>query len=287
MTVAEAVTHRDFDAGDGLRLHIAESGDGPPLVLLHGFTGSTETWTPFRSKFDTAYRVVAIDHAGHGRSSIPSAAERYRLGRFSDDLVRLIDSLSLDRVSLAGYSMGGRAALKFAIDHGDRVAALVLESTSPGIRDAAQRLDRRAFDASLARDLERDGIEPFVDRWERLPLWDSQRNLSDSTRARLRARRLSNDALGLANSLRGAGSGEDSCVLDQASGIHAPVLLIAGALDSKYVELGRLLERSIPGSRLQVVANAGHAVHLEKPEAFAAATLDFLSTIPSAEGRWT
>ncbi|MEP6508632.1 MAG: 2-succinyl-6-hydroxy-2,4-cyclohexadiene-1-carboxylate synthase [Gemmatimonadales bacterium] len=287
MTGPGAVTHGEFDAGDDLRLHIAESSDGPPLILLHGFTGSTESWTPLRSAFDHAYRVIAIDHPGHGRSSVPSDPNRYRLDRFADDLLRLIDSLSLDRVVIAGYSMGGRAALRFAIGHADRVAALVLESTTPGIKDAAQRLDRKAFDGLLANDIDRNGIEGFVDRWERLPLWDTQRKLPDASRACLRAQRLLNDPLGLANSLRGAGTGEDPPVLDQAAGIRTPVLIIAGALDSKYVELGRLLERSIPGSRLELVANAGHTVHLEMPEAFATVVNEFLSTIPSAKGRWT
>ena len=281
------VTHRDFDAGNGLVLHIEESGEGPPLVLLHGFTGSTATWSPFRSRLDADYRVIAVDHPGHGRSSAPSNPDRYRLARFSDDLVRLIDYLSVDRVALVAYSFGGRAALRFAIHNADRVAALVLESTTPGIQDSAQRIDRRAYDASLARDIERDGIEGFVDRWEKLGLWDSQRRLPEAVRAGLRAQRLPNNTGGLANSLRGAGSGEDDPVLDEAAGIAAPVLVIAGALDSKYVELGRMLIRSIPGSRLRVVENAGHAVHLENPDVFTALITEFLSAIPSAEGRWT
>lgn len=286
MTGAGAVTHGEFDAGDDLRLHIAESGDGPPLILLHGFTGSTESWSPLRSAFDHAYRVIAIDHPGHGRSSVPTDPNRYRVDRFSDDLLRLIDSLSLERVVVAGYSMGGRVALRFAIGHADRVAGLVLESTTPGIEDSAQRLVRKEFDGLLANDIERDGIEDFVDRWERLPLWDTQRQLPHASRVGLRAQRLLNDPLGLANSLRGAGAGEGLPVLDQAAGLRTPVLIIAGALDTRYVELGRLLERTIPGSRLEPVENAGHAVYLEMPEAFATAVNKFLSTIPSAKGRW-
>ena len=287
MAQPETVTHRELDAGDGLRLHIADSGNGPPLVLLHGFTGSTETWAPFRSQFEETYRVIAIDQPGHGRSSVPADASRYRLHRFNADLLSIMDTLSVDRFALAGYSMGGRAALRFAIDHGDRVAALVLVSTTPGIRDAGQRKDRHAYDASLASDIERDGIEAFVDRWERLQLWDSQRNLPLGVREALRKQRLTNNPRGLANSLRGAGAGEDEPVLDEAARITAPVLLIAGALDSKYVELGRLLDRSIPEARLEIVPSSGHAVHLEQPEAFASLVLRFLSTVPSTPDEWT
>lgn len=284
---AEAVTLHDFDAGRGLHLHIAESGNGPPLVLLHGFTGSAETWTPFRPVFESAYRFIAIDQPGHGRSSSPADPSLYLVDRFGDALCRVFDSTRIDRAVLVGYSMGGRAALRFAVDHLDRVAGLVLESTSPGIADGKQRFDRAAADAELAESIELDGIEKFVQRWERLPLWDTQRRLSDQTLSDQHEQRLTNNPTGLANSLRGAGAGKDLPMLDAAMRIRVPALLIAGALDSKYVELGGLLEKAIPYARLEVIPNSGHAVHLEQPEAFAATILEFLSTIPSARGRWT
>ncbi|MEO5904619.1 MAG: 2-succinyl-6-hydroxy-2,4-cyclohexadiene-1-carboxylate synthase [Gemmatimonadaceae bacterium] len=283
---AEAVAHHDIDAGRGLHLYIAESGNGPPLVLLHGFTGSAETWTPFRQMFESAYRFIAIDQPGHGRSSSPADPSLYLIDRFGDALSRVFDSFRIDRAVLVGYSMGGRAALRFAVDHLDRVAGLVLESTSPGIADGKQRFDRTAADTELADLIELDGIEKFVRRWERLPLWDTQRRLSDKTLAGQHERRLTNNPTGLANSLRGAGAGKDLPMLDAAMRIRVPALLIAGALDSKYVALGGLLEKAIPDSRLKVIPNSGHAVHLEQPEAFAATILEFLSTIPSARGRW-
>jgi 2-succinyl-6-hydroxy-2,4-cyclohexadiene-1-carboxylate synthase len=287
VTTGDSIVDREIDAGDGLTIHLAKSGSGPPLVLLHGFTGSTETWMPLRPKFDHAYRVIAIDQPGHGRTASPSDPSRYDLDRFATDLAAVLDSMSIDRVVMLGYSMGGRAALRFAVDHPDRVAGLVLESTSSGIVDAIQRSERRASDSALADDIERDGIEAFVQRWERLPLWDTQHRLPDSARNQLHQQRLSNNPLGLANSLRGAGAGEEGGMLDAAGGIRAPTLLIAGALDSKYVELGKLLGSSIPDSRLEIVAGSGHTVHLEQPDAFASAIMDFLSTIPSADGRWT
>jgi len=287
MSVTDAIEHHESDVIDGLRLHAAESGAGPPLVLLHGFTGSAETWTPFRSTFDAAHRVIAFDLPGHGRSTSPADPQRYRLDRFVGDFAHMLDSMSVDRVALLGYSMGGRAALRFALSHGDRVAALILESTSPEIIDPDARAKRRASDAALADDIERDGIEAFVDRWESLPIWASQHNLPAETRALLREQRMRNDARGLANSLRGAGAGEDSDVLEALYSIKTPVLLIAGALDSKYVELSRSLGGLLPDCGIDVVPGAGHAVHLEQPEAFAASTMAFLSRIPRSSNRWT
>jgi 2-succinyl-6-hydroxy-2,4-cyclohexadiene-1-carboxylate synthase len=279
MSDALAVDERTIDVGDGLRLHVARSGSGPPLVLLHGFTGSAETWAPLRAALGAAHTAIAVDLPGHGRSTAPGDPSRYELRRFADDLARVLDALAIERVALLGYSMGGRAALRFALRHPERVAALILESASPGIADPAQRADRLTVDRELADTIERDGIDAFVTRWERLPLWESQRALPDAVRASVRAQRVANRPDGLANSLRGAGAGIDEPVLDRLTTISAPTLLVAGALDERYVALGRTMERALPNARLAIVLEAGHAVHLEQPVRFLDAVATFLRDV--------
>jgi len=276
----------DVDVGDGLLLHVTDNGAGPPLVLLHGFTGSTETWNPLVPHLAAVHRVIAVDLPGHGRSSAPSDPARYALDWFAGDLVRVLDDLSVDRVALLGYSMGGRAALRFALAHVDRLAALILESTSPGIPDPKLRSERIVADRMLADAIERDGIVAFVNRWEMLPLWESQEKLAGSARQKLREQRLTNTAIGLANSLRGAGAGVDQPVLDRLEGVQVPVLVVAGALDSRYIEHGRTMVGAIPNARMVVVPEAGHSVHVEQPEALTEAALSFLRGLPSGGGRW-
>ncbi len=266
----------DVDVGGGLSLHLARAGVGPPLLLLHGFTGAGGTWAPLRAALGGSYATLAVDLPGHGRSGAPADPARFALDRLADDLARVLDAAGVARAAVLGYSLGGRAALRFALARPERVAALVLESASPGIADPAERAARVAADAALADAIERDGVAAFVDCWERLPLWASQAALGDDARAALRAGRLANDARGLANSLRGAGAGADPPALDRLAAIRAPTLLVAGALDAKYVALGRAMRRAIPGARITVVAGAGHAVHLERPDAFAALVRTFL-----------
>lgn len=274
--------HLDVDAGDDLRLHVVISGNGPALVLLHGFTGSSDTWNFLRPSLDSHYRVVALDLPGHGRSSSPESASRYSHERFADDLAGVLDSLDVERAAVLGYSMGGRAALRFAVAHPERTSALILESTSPGISERAEREERAASDAVLADFIEREGIEAFVSRWESLPLWETQRALPDAGRRMLRDQRLTNTPRGLANSLRGAGAGAGSDMLALAEGITSPALIIAGELDTKYVELGRRLARAIRRAQLEIIPGSGHATHLERPEAFTAAVAAFLATIEAA-----
>lgn len=267
------------DVGDGVRLHATREGTGPPLLLLHGFTGSTESWAPLREAIVERVTTIAVDLPGHGRSTSPADPARYALARLVEDLTSVLDALSLERTSLLGYSLGGRAALRFALARPGRVSALVIESASPGIAKPAERAARVVADAARADRIEHEGIAAFVDEWERLPLWASQAALPLEARSRLRAQRLANDHRGLANSLRGAGAGLDLPVLGRLGALKVPTLLVAGALDGQYAELARQMEGAIPGARLAIVPGAGHAVHLERPDELAALVLRFLDAV--------
>ncbi len=270
---------REVDVRDGLRLHVELGGAGPVLVLLHGFTGSGAAWATLREVLEPTHTVVAVDLPGHGRSGAPADPARYGLDRFADDLTRVLDVVGASRVALLGYSMGGRAALRFALRHPGRLDALVLESTSPGIADPAQRASRLAADRALADRIERDGVHAFVREWERLPMWESQRALPDEVRVALRAQRETNSAPGLANSLRGAGAVVDPPLHDRLGAIRAPTLLVAGALDAPYLAHAVEMQAHIPAARVVVVPEAGHAVHLERPDAFAGAVSAFLRPV--------
>lgn len=274
------VEERLVDVGNGLRLfarvHRSGTRGAAPLLLLHGFTASMDSWRHLVASLAPHLDMVTVDLPGHGGSTIPPDPSRYALEAFADDLARVLDALGIRTAIVLGYSMGGRAALKFVLRHPSRVRALVLESTSPGISDPAQRSDRWNADLRLAEMLERDGITPFVDYWERLPLWSSQAGLEEGTRAALRAQRLAQSAVGLANSLRGAGQGVDADVVLRIGDIRVPVLLLAGALDSPYVSFARSMASSIRDARLEIVPAAGHAVHLERPVEYAALVKSFV-----------
>jgi 2-succinyl-6-hydroxy-2,4-cyclohexadiene-1-carboxylate synthase len=284
--VTVQIEHLNVHAADGLRFHVARAGSGPPVVLLHGFTGSTETWTELQTELADHFTTIAVDITGHGRSDAPDDPARYSLTRFADDLRDILDALKIPRAVVLGYSMGGRATLRFMIQHPDRVAGAILESTSPGISDEAERTARIAADRSLANRIEANGMESFVDDWERIPLWASLASVPDASRARLREQRLTNSTKGLANSLRAAGAGLGSDALEQLKGIRTSVRLIVGALDAKYVGLGRVMETRIPDTRLRIIDGAGHMAHLEQPEMFRATVVGFLEELTTTNGDW-
>ncbi len=260
--------------GIGFQYEIAS--DGLPLLLLHGFTGSGAAWRPFEGAWDRVC-TVAVDLIGHGGTDAPDDESRYTMERCTTDLVALLDALSIDRAAVLGYSMGGRVALHLALAAPERVTALILESAATGIEDDAGRRARIASDRALADDIERDGIEAFVDRWERLPMWATQARLPRATRDALRTQRLRNSTIGLANSLRGMGAGAQEPVLDRLHELRMPVLLIAGQEDAKYRAIACSMRQRIPQARVRIIEDAGHAVHLEQPVAFAPLVKEFLA----------
>lgn len=266
---------------NGVTLNVETAGAGPPLVLLHGFTGAVASWSAHLGALSARHTTVAIDMLGHGASDAPTDPDRYRIEHTAPDIVAVLDRLEMSRAAVLGYSMGGRVALFLAATAPARVSALILESTSPGIADEDERTKRAAEDAALADAIEREGVSAFVDRWERLPLFATQTRLPAEARAAVRAQRLGHTAQGLANSLRGLGQGAQPPLFDRLPTVAMPALLIAGELDTRYATLGREMSRRMPNARLVIVPAAGHAVHLDQPETFQRAVLGFLQT---AEG---
>lgn len=261
---------------DGLTINTQRTGVGPPVVLLHGFTGSSTTWTPFAETLAPHFEVIIFDIIGHGRSSSPKSLDRYRMRQCVDDLVAALRELGHRRATWLGYSMGARTALQIAVHHPDAVDGLVLEGVTPGLADPEERAARVAADEALADRIEREGLEAFVDFWRSISLWDTQTGLSPETIAALRQQRMANSEIGLANSLRGMGTGAQQPLHDRLHEVDVPALLLTGALDQKFTAIARDMAAEMPRAELCPVAGAGHAVHLEDPAAFQAAVADFL-----------
>lgn len=263
---------------NGITLHAALAGAGPPLLLLHGFTGSAATWRPLAERLAPLRRTIAVDLIGHGLSDAPADPARYSMEHCLADLLALLDALGLARAAVLGYSLGGRVALQLAAAAPERVSALVLESASPGLASATERAARAAADDALATAIERDGLAAFVAGWEQLPLWASQAALPAELRARLRAQRLANRRHGLANSLRGMGTGRQASLWDRLPALATPTLLLAGALDEKYTAIAQAMAAALPCAQLAIIAHAGHAIHLERFDVFTQQVITFLAT---------
>ena len=268
---------------NGLDYFYHVQGSGLPLLLLHGFTGSSESWTELLDPFADCFKVVLLDLPGHGRTAVPSTTGGGTIEAVSRDLIAIISALQLASVNLLGYSMVGRLALYTAARHPEFIKSLIFESASPGLETTAQRQVRIESDDQLANEIERTGIPAFVDRWQELSLFDTQKGLSAKQQQRLRHQRLSNSASGLTRSLRGMGTGRQPSMWHELESIHLPVLILAGESDRKYVNIAQQLAATLPRADLRIIAESGHNIHLEKTHLFASIVLDFIEDVREAD----
>ncbi|MCF6138392.1 2-succinyl-6-hydroxy-2,4-cyclohexadiene-1-carboxylate synthase [Pseudalkalibacillus berkeleyi] len=257
--------------------HVRIEGEGEPLLLLHGFTGSCVDWLPFVDKWKDRYQLILVDLMGHGKTDHPKDVDEYAMNKATEALNHILSELKIESAYVLGYSLGGRVALSFAMRYPKRVKKLILESSSPGLQTEEERLERKRRDDQLADRILRDGIESFVRFWESIPLFKTQLELlSEEDRNRLRTMRLRNSEVGLANSLRGMGTGVQPSWWAHLEQFEIPTTLIVGERDQKFLRIAEEMLKLIPYGNLVVIENAGHTVHLEQPEAFAHTVLQVL-----------
>ena len=260
----------------GRALHFVRHGRGPALVLLHGFTGTGQDMAGIAQSFEQDYETLVMDLPGHGRSADLVRADADGFDECVDDLVATLESAGHRQAHWLGYSMGARLALGCAVRHPGSVASLVLLGGRAGIADPIERAARCREDAVLAARIESVGVERFVDEWLAQPMFASLRQRGARFLAEQRRQRLGNSARGLADCLRRLGPGAQPPLFDALPRVDVPVLLVAGELDRKFVSLAHDLAGRLPRAEIREVAGAGHAAHLEQPEAFVHAVQDFL-----------
>ncbi|MDP4115186.1 MAG: 2-succinyl-6-hydroxy-2,4-cyclohexadiene-1-carboxylate synthase [Bacteroidota bacterium] len=243
--------------------------DRPAILFLHGFTGSACDWNIIAEELKKEdCNLIGIDLPGHGKSSSPDSIEYYRLPFLIKIVKSVITNLPQQKITLAGYSMGGRLALAYAAQYPDDIFKLILESTSPGLADPLERLNRIESDRKVINILEEKPIDEFVDYWMNIPLFATQRKYKTKL-MELRERKLLNSPIGLVNSLKGFGTGVMPPQYENLKNISSPVLLITGSLDTKFTEINKDIVSAFPDARHIIIEGAGHNVHFEKPEEYA------------------
>jgi 2-succinyl-6-hydroxy-2,4-cyclohexadiene-1-carboxylate synthase len=204
------------------------------------------------------YRALVPDLPGHGQAD-------HRTAGF-DACTAYVRALAPEHFTLAGYSMGGRIALHAALQLQPQLERLILVGASPGLADPQERAARRAADEALAERIEAIGVEAFAVQWGAQPLFAGQ---PERVAAAAHADRLRNRAAGLAAALRGLGTGVMEPLWERLGELTIPVTLVAGERDAKFRAIAERMAERLPAARLAVIPDAGHAAHLEQPEAVA------------------
>jgi pimeloyl-ACP methyl ester carboxylesterase len=258
-------------------LHIEDVGEGPLVVLAHGFGGSARNFGPQVRALRSRWRVVTYDARGHARSAgVTTSGSDLTLATLVDDMRAVIDRTGVDDPVVAGgLSLGAATALGLALRSPGRVRGLVLMSPPPA-RDRAGGLGRVATE--FARVLDEEGLEAAGTRF----VWGPESGLDERGAALVRQGFLEHDPRALAGILRGViaslpSPGEMEAAL---AGLDVPVLLVCGEADPGSRETAEALAARLPHADHRVVPDAGHVVNLAAPSTVGRLIVDWLDRLP-------
>ncbi|WP_315836273.1 alpha/beta fold hydrolase [Bradyrhizobium prioriisuperbiae] len=249
---------------DGVKLYYEVHGDGPPLLLTHGYSATSAMWRGQIAALARHHTLILWDMRGHGQSDYPDDQAAYGEAETVADMAALLDELGVAKAVIGGLSLGGYMSLGFYHAHPDRVRALLIIDTGPGFKkdDAREAWNARARDTGAR--FEREGLDV----------------LKSASRERSQAEH--RNATGLALAARGMLAQRDAHVIESLPRIAVPSLVIVGADDTPFLAASDYMAAKIPGARKVVIPNAGHAANIDQPQAFNDAVTAFLAELPAA-----
>src|SRR5450759_3271684 len=249
---------------DRVSLYYEVHGSGPPLLLTHGYSSTSQMWQGQIEALSKHHKLVLWDMRGHGRSDYPGDASAYSEALTVADIAALLDEVGASSAIVGGLSLGGYMSLAFHRAHPERVRALLIIDTGPGFKkdDAREAWNRRAHD--IGDRFEREGLAVLKS--------------ASPERSTVSHR----DAAGLARAARGMLTQRDARVIESLPGIKVPSLVVVGADDRPFLAASDYMATKIPGAKKVVIPAAGHAVNIDQPQAFIDAVLPFLDGLPGS-----
>jgi pimeloyl-ACP methyl ester carboxylesterase len=243
---------------DRVAIHYEVTGDGPALILTHGYSSTGEMWAGQIGPLSQRFKVITWDMRGHGRSDYPEDQNAYSEAATVADMAALLDTVGAKDAIVGGLSLGGYMSLAFHATHPERTRALLIIDTGPGYKNDQAR---EGWNANAIARAERFEAEGFGDLSKA------------SAEVRLARHR---DASGLARAARGMLTQKNARVIESLPGIAVPAVVIVGANDTPFLAASDYMAAKIPGAKKVVIPDAGHSANIDQPAAFNAALMDFL-----------
>jgi pimeloyl-ACP methyl ester carboxylesterase len=271
---------------DGVRLYYEEAGDGTPMVFVHEFAGDYRSFEPQMRHFARRYRCIAYNARGYPPSEAPEAVASYSQDLARDDILAVLDGLSIERAHIVGVSMGSLAALHFGLHYPDRALSLTLGGCGYGA-ERSQREQFQSESASFAARIEAQGMAAVAKEYGSGPTRVQFENKDPRGYAEFLAQLAEHSTHGSANTLRGVQVQRPSVYdLEQAlAECKVPTLIMAGDEDDPCLDASLYLKRSIPSAGFALLPNTGHALNLEEPDLFNRLVDDFVHQVDA--GRWS
>lgn len=249
-----------------IEMYYEETGQGAPLLLIHGLGSSMRDWEMQVPYFSRNFRVITLDVRGHGQTNKPAGP--YSIPLFAEDTAEFMKILQIESAHVVGISMGGMIAFQLALIVPERIRSLVIANTGSelivrtlrdflmvsqrklivrllGMRKMGEVLSKRLFPEPRFEELRRI----FVERWAE------------------------NDPRAYRDSMQGLLGWS---VTDRLSSIHCPTLILSADQDYTPVAIKEAIVAKMPNAKLAVIPNSRHAVPVERPEEFNQIVGEFL-----------
>jgi 3-oxoadipate enol-lactonase len=266
---------------DGVTLAALVEGDGPGLVLVHGFGGAKEDFTDHITALARDHTVVTFDHRGHGESDKPGDTAAYDFARLRADILAVADAAGLERFRLLGHSMGGMVARKVVIAAPERIDALIMMDTSaapipgfdPALMDAA---------ADVALERGKDALKELLDMAPMLNTDAYERVLVErSGFQEFEDKKWADCSAVMWGTMAKALAHQSDDLAALAAAVDAPMMILVGEQDKPFVKASKQMKEAIPDAQLVVIPDAGHSPQFENADAWIAAMTSFLATVPA------
>lgn len=256
---------------NGVDLAFEETGDGPPLVLLHAGIADRRMWDDVLPTLSPRHRVVRLDLRGFGETPLPDGPFVY-----AADVRALLESLGIARADVVGVSMGGHVALDLALAHPETVDRLVLVGSGIDGWEHGEGLVAAWEEEEAA--FERGDLDEAA--WVNVRTWlDGHARGPDEVDSALRRKVFEMQRLAIAHeNPHATGGWLTPSRRERLRDVGAPTLVLVGELDqSDFVQIARFLADEIPDTRFEVLPGVAHLPPLEDPERFASTVLEFLA----------
>ncbi len=241
--------------------HITGPSDASAVLFLHGFMGSSADWDPMVQRLADRWRCVTVDLPGHGDTPLDGFDD---FDALLSGLLSTMDSLNIDEFHVVGYSMGGRVAFMLVDRVPKCLKSAFIISASPGLPLENERIARQKSDEALARRMENEGLDAFLDFWYELPLFRALRWHPERFAAMLARRRQNNPAV-LAEVLRRLGTGRMPNCWPIFDNLEIRLSYMAGDIDEKYYGIAEEIDWHCPEAYVTVLPGCGHTIHVEEP----------------------